>query len=70
MFPPFNLERLKEERAKTLQQIEDLTSGKCRIGQGSGGRQIDTTAKWIEHFQNGLAELDRFIARIEQEVSE
>ena len=69
MFPPFNLERLKEERAEKSKLLDLLSSGKFRYEDSIGGPPGDETKKWIEHFQNDLAELDRFIARLEQEVS-
>jgi hypothetical protein len=69
MFPPFDLEQLKKERAEKSKLLDLLTSGKMTTGGSNGAPPVDTTAKWIEHFQNDLAELDRFIARFEQEAA-
>jgi hypothetical protein len=69
MFPPFGLEQLKKERAEKSKLLDLLSSGEMRTGGSNAGPPVGTTAKWIEHFQNDLAELDKFIARIEQEVS-
>jgi len=62
-----SLKWCREQRSASAEMLEDLTSGKMKLGEKHGSSDwIDTTNDWITRLRGEIAQLDRLIVAYEK----